>query len=91
MESSEPLSAHKTPARACFKSRGRLSTHRNQLYLRKNQSVLLESPSQSVPLFVSIDRHILDMSNLNQRNLVSVCDLAFRRPETHLVNVVFVE
>ena len=91
MESSEPLSAaHKTPARACFKSRSRASVHRNQLYLRKNQSVFLESPSPSVPLFVSIDCHSSKMYTSEQPNLVSVHDLSFRRPETHLVIVVSV-
>lgn len=90
MDSSEPLSAaHKTPARARFKSRGRFSTHRNQLGLRKNQSVLLESPSIPVPLFVLTDCHSLKMSNHYERNLVSVYNPVFRRPETHLVNVVW--
>ena len=90
MESSEPLSAaHKTPARARFKPRGRFSTHRNQLGLRKNQSVLLDSPSIPVPLFVSIDCHSLKMSNPYERTLVSVYNPVFRRPETHLVNVAW--
>ena len=83
MESSEPFSsAHKTPTRTRFKSRGRFSTHRNHLGLRSNQSVSFKLPTQSGPLFVS------EMSNPHVRNSVSVYDLFFRRPETHLVTVV---
>ena len=91
MEFSEPLSAaHKTPASAGFESRGHFSTQRNQLCFDKNQPALLKL-SPPVQLFLSIDCNGSKMSNTYQRNPVSVYDLIFRKPDTHLVNVVLVE